>query len=227
MDRKINMLMHKTINVMCPFKMTGTALLSNLFKEDTLDLMRAAYKATDGDVMDTLHRYSIAYDMPNKKRLSFLRMGEQYNLIPPREELLAPTPEIEARLAEWCRGAMEIIMRFNELRHVVAWMNQNLTLGAVRYYMPTVVALLPPNQIPELLEGVPKTFKNNPEITPLLPVIRDAMGTIASAKLLPNDADPDKSAVTVSFPTAQHYAHGVVITSEQTHVRLIGEKDVG
>jgi hypothetical protein len=83
-------------------------------------------------------------------------------------------------------GAMRA--KFAEAKHVVQWLDRYATLGAIRYYFPSVMQLIPQCPAVAQMQSLPSRHKEPDGISALLQPIRDAAATLAAAALLPAEA---------------------------------------
>lgn len=80
------------------------------------------------------------------------------------------------------------------VRHVLQWMDENCTTGAMRYYWPSVAALAPDFEMGDC----PVSFREPHGIHTMLPLIRDAARTVAAMQLLP-EANTTKDGLSITF----------------------------
>lgn len=119
----------------------------------------------------------------------------------PEIEML--TPNAEAAVLDEVDGA-PLIKVVDELRavhydcavvrHVLHWMDENCTMGAMRYYWPSVAALAPGFELGEC----PVSFRDPYGIHDMLPLIRDAARVVAAMQMLP-DKTNTREGLSVTF----------------------------
>ena len=117
----------------------------------------------------------------------------------PAGRALAPTcgPNTDA-VQQAIQDIRLIHIQFNCLRGVLEWLDKNATAGAIKYYFPSVGALIPSGYSAfHRADGI--RYKEPQGITTIVPEMRSAAALIASALLLPKPADTDKPIVTVQL----------------------------
>ena len=97
----------------------------------------------------------------------------------------------------------KIVKQFNEVRMVINWMDKNASVGALRYYFPAILSLIPADKTP-LFEVNGNVHKTPQGIADYVPLIRDRVSPlIVSALFLPAHADNNtiiyKATATVWF----------------------------
>ena len=105
--------------------------------------------------------------------------------IQPENMVLQPSvAPLEAHVDEL--GAMRA--KFAEAKNVVRWLDRYATLGAIRYYFPSVMQLIPQCPAAAQMQVLPSRHKEPDGISDILQPIRDAAATLAAAALLPAEA---------------------------------------
>lgn len=82
--------------------------------------------------------------------------------------------------------------KYEELKGVLRWLNRNATPGAIRYFFPQAMKLVPTSPIWKDLQEVPSRYTTPPDYGVWAQVIRDAANTVAGMMLLPADVEPRK-----------------------------------
>ena len=183
-ERKIDALERAQIEVMVPRPFELANVLAMCFDRDVLD------KATAFFPYQTKHYHNVSYVGAS------LTNGQIVNLGIDWEETgmcaIAPTAfnaQNDSALCAWVDGAKAIVKKWEQVRRVFKFLNQNATVGAMRHYWPSVLALIPNDgtQTPiHQTDGV--RFKDVPNIGLWLGAIRESAATVTSALMIPESA---------------------------------------
>lgn len=77
--------------------------------------------------------------------------------------------------------------KYEELKAVLRWLNRSATPGAIRYFFPQAMKLVPTSPIWKDLQEVPTRYTTPPDYGIWAQVIRDAANTVAGMMLLPDE----------------------------------------
>lgn len=188
--------------VQCPVSNPG--LVPLLFKPEAIELARQAHHIVGGDT-DSWLNYPIGNHVLVRVEWRELPM------IPIHDRNMRPHVDGQSDWALYDHSPLqdlvplmkvrdkvaEITGRWERCRAVVMWMDENITLGAMRHYLPGIMSLCKSN-VPD---DPPSRFSEPLGIAPWIPLIREAQETIAAAALLPSTAPAtrqDKLLFTVS-----------------------------
>lgn len=83
-------------------------------------------------------------------------------------------------------------LQYEEVKAVLRWLNRNATPGAVRFYFPTAMKLVPTSPIWRDLQEVPSRYTIPPDIATWTQSLKDAANTVAASAMLPSDIEGRK-----------------------------------
>lgn len=85
-----------------------------------------------------------------------------------------------------------IYRKFDDVELLIDWMdNHAMTVGAARYYWPTILALLPDTHPVHEADG--QRYKETPGVSQVLDLMREAAGTVAAALMLGDVTTPART----------------------------------
>ena len=182
---KIESLCQRSIKVMAPFEHDMATVLPWCFSDDTRMTLKHAHELIQhnsyGWGVATQAAYQITEGTQINLDFATLKM------LAPKVEMFRVDPDTGIPLLDAIEHIIAIKHKFDLAEHVLCWLDEHVTAGAMRYYWPTVLSLAP--QAPTLMGEVPTRFNTPGNITPFLPSIRDAASTIASTLMLAEDVD--------------------------------------
>lgn len=108
---------------------------------------------------------------------------DKLNMLPPRDDVVRP---ISNELAAWVKRVDAVREDWARVKFMANWLDDNCTLGAIRYYWPSMLLLAPEHQA--LHQASPEGFRDNPAISRYLPLLRETATTVAALKLMPEIA---------------------------------------
>ena len=192
---KVKTLEKAMVSTMVPLNFDLQAICNWCFPADALAKLREAlplvYCATH------IHTYPIKIEGVST-RLSLELDGIGY---PAPNETLFKLPPGNL-LYDAIIHMQKIVKQFNEVRMVINWMDKNASVGALRYYFPAILSLIPADNTP-LFEVNGNVHKTPQGIADYVPLIRDRVSPlIVSALLLPAvraDISINKATATVWF----------------------------
>jgi hypothetical protein len=182
---KIETLCQRSVKVMAPFGHDMKEVWTWCFSDD----VRITLAHANDMIAKNTYGYGIAtngeYQLAEGEEIEF-----DFNYVSslaPHKGRFELNPVTGKPLLEAIDQIKLIKRKFDLAEHVLAWLDGNVTAGAMRYYWPTVLSLAP--SAPALATDAPARFNNPGNIAPFLPFIRDAASTIASALLLSEETD--------------------------------------
>lgn len=198
----VDFIVRRTIHTMVPQAFSGDDALNMLFRQETLAKLRAAYdlvsEADRGVAMSSLPMepcVNLIFKRPNKyKILSPCRAAMQHTPLSDYHVRAVP-------LASFIDGARAIIEDYSIVKHVVNWLDNNATMGAMRYYLPGIATLLP-KDFEGFSSELAQRFRELPSISTYIPAIRDAGPLLAKAVMLPSGREmPRNTGFELSYST--------------------------
>lgn len=156
-----------------PYKMEE--VLPWIFSQEDRDICRAAYGVAEDPSFGnsyTLTKHTDAY----------IQFREQRML--PIESSRVTHCEGGSPLLDVCATIEQISLDFGVATYVVNWLDKHATIGAIRYYFPTLLSLA--SECDKLMEATPgMAFREPMGVSRILPLIRRASTTVAAALMLP------------------------------------------
>lgn len=159
-----------------------------LWDDRTVDTMAAAYKLSEPGVRRS-SSWLEPVSFPNTgMRVAFYVDFDAAGMIQPKAALVSPNPARTEPIMYSLLYAFGLWKQFNEVRFVLNWLNDYATVGAARYYFPSVCGLLPSEHPVHDADG--QRFRpTTANVGPIVPIMRRASVTVAGA-LLCNTDDP-------------------------------------
>lgn len=195
----------KVIEATVPIRFTVDDVLRWLFPEDVIDTMKRAY------AMANTGRYVNNMNITEAGLWTLhIDLHEAGMLVP-----AYPLPDLTTRenykpIGETFDAMRAVEREFDRIRLLIDKV-KTWTPTATKYYFPAVCAVLPPNSPVHNAEGTPREPDG---LAQLLPHLRDAAGTLASALLCPEVEKKDKPILRVGFWRSQDigvsYFHSVL-----------------
>ena len=193
---KVKTLEKAMVSTMVPLNFDLQAICNWCFPADALAKLREALPLVDS----ATHRHTYPIKIEGiLTRLSLELDGIGY---PALNETLFKLPPGNL-LYDAIIHMQKIVKQFNEVRIVIDWMDKNASVGALRYYFPAILSLIPADNTP-LFEVNGNVHKTPQGIADYVPLIRDRVSPlIVSALFLPAHADNNtiiyKATATVWF----------------------------
>jgi hypothetical protein len=177
---KVNRLMQQTATVMTSFHGSFGNTLEMLFDPDTLE---RATKAR-GHVVSP-------HSVVTYKIADHVTMTMDFTdalPLPIRPEALKLQVDKVQPLHDVVQELSAIYLKFEEVKALVRWFNENATLAAIRYYWPPIIGLFPALYADKT--EVSERFGAVNRIGERLQMIRDTQTTMAAARMLPENTEP-------------------------------------
>lgn len=177
---KLNTLQQKTVATMTHYFPTREATLKMLFHDDDIEALkkvRGLVKAAGN---------TRTYEIGDNISLNIDFAGANVPAIEP--EAMRIYPERVGPLRDFTVAVKAEHDKFEELKGVLRWLNRNATPGAVRYFFPQAMKLVPSSPIWRDLQEVPSRYNTPVDYSHWAQVLRDAATTVAATMMLPNDA---------------------------------------
>lgn len=202
---KIKSFRTQSARVLTSYRLTTVETLDKLFHHDVVSAAMAGRRVTCESISS-----SGGYKLGNATLCVAYR--ERTNLLPIhdahlRKDVGDSATELFAYIEE-----LDLINRqYAVLKHVLTWLDTNGTLGAMRYYFPSVQSLCNID-----MAGDPTNFRDPPGVGKIIPLIREAAVTIAAAQLLPAEKPIVATGMTLLFAPYGYmrYADVEIITDE-------------
>lgn len=179
---KLNTAAQRAVALMTTYEHTRESTIPMLFRDQDI----AALTQVRGMVQP---RSNIeAYDVDRHVRLSIDYEDAFVPAILPSRLLVHPNRS--APLRAYIAAVRAIHDQYQEVVHVLRWLNRNATPGAIRYYWPAAMQLCPHSTAFKDLEHVPARYSVPPGIGDHMQLLRDAAACVVSMTLLPKDSKP-------------------------------------
>jgi hypothetical protein len=91
-------------------------------------------------------------------------------------------------LIQYLREVEKVYLQYEEIKAVLRWLNQNATIGGIRYYWPSIMRVAPKDSVFAGMEKAPKRHDTPRHLYEWLQPLRDTAATVASMALMPEDA---------------------------------------
>lgn len=180
-DHTLNQL---TANVIfsLPREFTLQDILQDCIDSETRCLLALA-KEVSCELITSNHKYPV---LPN---VTFtVANWKSHGMMPSRIEFMHVDTYVP--VVRWAMRVQEIMDRFGKVRHVLNWLDDHATLGAIGYYWPTIFGLLSADH--HHVIPTHGKFKDCPSIAALIPMIRETAGIVAAAALAPKHVAGDR-----------------------------------
>lgn len=153
-----------------------------LFPQPVIDKMTAAH----GFVNCSYDKVSYEIEPPHLGQFALLFSFDRFKMVAPASSCIQMLGgrSIDFGILIALAEVKGIVAKFNHLRELLTWFNNNATAGAIKYYFPAMAALIPEGDSAfHRADGI--RYKEPQGISSHLSAIRDAAALIASAMLLP------------------------------------------
>jgi hypothetical protein len=111
---------------------------------------------------------------------------DELKMMPPNDDYATPKGVVPRHVMDHWLAMFAIHQKWVAVRAVCTWLNlHNATLGAARYYWPSILMLMPQNEDLAACGGT--RYKDVPGISEIIPLMRDTATTVATMKLLPEE----------------------------------------
>jgi hypothetical protein len=211
--QRVDKLCLSTIHHMVPLSMRLDQMLCALFSPEVRRLASEAFgrlQVSSGYATNFFLRHSPPTSMIRVTYISF----EKCSLAPPHEDQASADWSQLPGLSEQLDQIEAIYRDWAAVRHVVSWMNSKATLGAIRYYWPTLLSLIPSEAKERFSAEVPTNFKEPDGIGQMLPLLKASAATVGSALLMPDIDPPGEYQFTLSFQERMFQMNGVDYTRQ-------------
>lgn len=106
----------------------------------------------------------------------------------------------------------ELAAQWAMVSHVLEWLDKNATAGAIRYYWPAVMSLIPPENSGKIAIDLSDRHREPIGISKLIPMIRETAGIVASGLLLADKDIPARAnLLQLAIPEHTVIKHGLAI----------------
>lgn len=140
-----------------------------------------------GPYADTELRF-LHWPLNDVNHRMFGLMWTNRKMVAPAKKAIQFNKDAGAPLLKAYETLEDVVTEFNICRAILSWMTQNATLGAIRHYWPTVMALAP--DLTNHMEDLPRRYvEPKANIGPLLPLLRGSDSTVGTAGLLAKVTD--------------------------------------
>lgn len=179
----INRLQQKAAAVMVHYNVSREATLPMLFHDTDIAKMQQVRALVKSD--------SVTKNYPVGR--ATLSINYEGALLPSFEpSALYTQPDRAAPLFDAINAIEAVHLQYEEVKGVLRWLNRNATPGAVRFYFPTAMKLVPTSPIWKDLQEVPSRYTVPDFISQWTPSLKDAANTVAASAMLPSDIEGRK-----------------------------------
>lgn len=199
---KVKLLAIQTVETMAPLEMSCDELVDALFDPEELRVLRRARPLT----CESISGYH-TYDLDHAGVNVVLRVNgwDKISCLPPKH--LNVQPEAD-RVYAHMMVAGEIIKKFSIVDHVLQAVQERTTPSTVRSVWPCFMSLVG-SAYHDVFDVAQRQAYGLEKLAPLL---RDSMGTLASAALLPAPRpDADTTDYTLTYKMAEFEFAGVPV----------------
>lgn len=165
------------------FPHTFNEIIPRLFSHLTIDILKKAYPVIQYPGGSNLFKIT-AHGEITLSRFDDIKM-----VVPNSKVVVKP---VDAAIYASMNEVERVVREFAKAKHVLKWLDKHATLGAIRYYWPTVLSLIPGGG--PFNGEVPASYREPDGIHKMLPFLRDTASTVASALLCPK-SDYDNNLV--------------------------------
>jgi len=110
----------------------------------------------------------------------------------------------------YLEGVYRVHMQYELVKAVVRWLNSNATPGAVRYYWPSAMKLMPQHPMWKDLQEVPTRFVNPVGIEDWTQALKETATTMAASAMLPETSPPKRDTMWLNIRYHQAWLPGEV-----------------
>lgn len=116
-----------------------------------------------------------------------------------------------APLVELGQHVAAELVKWAKVQHVLKWMDRNATVGAIRYYWPTILSLLPEDDAakPRVSLDLGDRHRTPIGINLITPLIRETAGIVACGLLLPKVDKKQRALLSLEFQSRTIVIDGV------------------
>lgn len=169
----------RAVATMTHYGVTREQTLPMLFHDTDLEKMRQVKGLVKTD--SRIKRYEITQNVA-------MYIDYEAAAVPAIEpEAMFIQPDRIEPLLAFTAAVKAVHMQYEELKGVVRWLNRNATPGAIRYFFPQAMKLVPTSPIWRDLQEVPTRYSTPVDYGVWAQAIRDAANTVAAIMLLPDD----------------------------------------
>ncbi len=125
-----------------------------------------------------------------------------------------------AEIAETVRTIQDIHFKYGRVKQLLRWFNRNATAAAIRNYWPSVLQLCGKSSVWEgMIETPPARYQEPSELSTILPLIRETVGTVATMALAGDEAGHTVGTVKVLLDECTRTWEDIpVLLDEQTYI---------
>lgn len=196
----------KMAHVMVKANFTKHDVVKWIFSDDTrLALTRASHLTVGG-------YNGFTFEVGQQEAHVWIRFkgdNDPIHMLVPNAECVEVDEEAFQPMADVISELRVVHHNCAVVGYVLAWMDENATAGAMRYYWPSVGALAPGFD----LGNCPVAYQEPYGIHKMIPLLRDAARVAAEMHMLPPDIITPNRGLSVTFQSSKFTRHGVEITA--------------
>ena len=204
---RLTLLKDRMVKEFHPWPWSGQEVIEMCFPEEVRVHMARAFELAADQY--TYHDYWIVAQR-FKVHIPYQFWGAMLAI---NQEQFTPTVD----MVQWYKDVAATLDDWAVAKHVLLWLDEHASTGAIRNYFPVVVSLLDP-QDRDKLEA--NRFRDPDGLGPMLPLIRRASNVVASAHLLPETREREEHGMTVTFSTCNNAITGPGYSTDQYILRV-------
>jgi hypothetical protein len=201
----------RTVQTMTVYEPTTWDMVNELFPADAI---RYARDAKEVVIEDALRRV-VAYPLGDDVQLT-INYGALPVLpvLPLRRELLYRVPAF----MEFVEQVRDIHRKFEDVKHVLRWCNENASAAAARALWPTLLQVLPAScPVLKDLQGMPARYQEPKVAWKMTEIMRSTAVTMAAAKMLPVGVDIEVGSRYLTFSSYRSQTYPNYATNYRTY----------
>lgn len=110
----------------------------------------------------------------------------ELNCMVPKEEYIRLPDEMQRALEPWYAELLKVYREWMVVRYVASWFNRHASTGAMRYYWPCLMSLMPPGRnLDNMHKGTLEKYKEPLGISKMLPLCRTTATLVTAGQMLP------------------------------------------
>ena len=191
--KQVDSLEERAIYSLVPIQFTVEDILTEVLEPEHMKLLRAVSTLAK----DTYTNQHIALKPFNARVTVDL---ESYGIYPFKEETCMNISS-SCSIATALTGIFDLMHQYDKVREVVKWLNKNATIGAARYYWPSMCALLSTEHNVHSADGT--KFKEIQGVGGMINKFRETSGIVASSLLLP-EVETKRTKVILTYGEENH-----------------------
>jgi hypothetical protein len=189
--KTVGLIEERAIHALVPINFTMEDVFDIVLSPEHKDLVKRAF-----GIVTTSYGRQVIYLAPYNAIINFDQ--DDYKMARFDPSICQEVPK-DSLLGVALDQIMDISNKYDRVRDVVKWFNKNATVGAARYYWPSMCALLPAEHDIHSCGG--DKFRDIPGVSSMINKFRETAPIVAGAAMLPEKKDGRNSVIL-------HYGEG-------------------